>query len=70
MSHLDPESEYEALMHVVDRLQARYPHLTSDDLRAMTVEAFESFDSAHVRDFVPVLVERRVAERISATPVT
>jgi hypothetical protein len=70
VSNTDPDSEYEALMHVVQRLAERFPHTPEERIRALTVEEFESFDDAHVRDFVPVLVERAVAERLDPTPAT
>ncbi|QKJ18679.1 three-helix bundle dimerization domain-containing protein [Microbacterium hominis] len=68
-SATDPESEYEALMHVVNRLKERFPHTAESELRELTAEEFQQFDDAHVRDFVPVLVERAVADRLHATAV-
>lgn len=64
MSALDPENEYEALMHVVDRLHARFPECGDAELRQLTAEQFQAFENAHVRDFIPVLVERQVAARL------
>ena len=52
MSRLQPESEYEALVYVLERLSETYP-----------------FDGARVRAFIPVLVERRVKERLATEPV-
>ncbi len=66
MSSTDPETEYEALMHVVNRLAARFPRIDEDEIRDLTAGAFQDFDDAHVRDFVPVLVERTVRDRLRA----
>lgn len=64
MSEGEPDSDYEALMHVVHRLSERFPKLSEQEIRDATVDEFEKYEGARVRDFVPVLVERKVAERL------
>ncbi len=64
MSSTDPESEWEALMHVVQRLSERFPAVDEDEIRALAAEEFQTYDDAHVRDFIPVLVERSVRVRL------
>jgi len=72
MSGIASDSEHEALLHIVQRLSERFPDLGAERIREITAAEFASFEGAHVRDFVPVLVERRVQERLRAErlPVT
>jgi hypothetical protein len=50
---------------VVDALSARTDTLVDHDTLTAVVEAdFRRYDSARIRDFVPVLVERDVRERL------
>jgi len=65
MSRMDPESEYEALMYVVQRLTERFPGVTEDEIRILAAEEFQAYADAHVRDFIPVLVERGVRVRLT-----
>jgi hypothetical protein len=50
---------------VRDRLRQRFPHV-DDDLVTRTVdEAHRELDTASIRDFVPILVEKRARDVLS-----
>lgn len=66
MSCTNPESEYEALVHLADRLQLRFPAVDEDTVFALIAEELESFDGARLRAYVPVLVEHNVLRRLRA----
>ncbi|MDM7853897.1 three-helix bundle dimerization domain-containing protein [Cellulomonas alba] len=59
---LDDESrEIDA---VVARLSDRFPDADSGQIRAAVAAELAGFDDATVRDFVPVLVESAVSDRL------
>jgi hypothetical protein len=64
MSRIKPENEYEALVYAVDRLSQRFPDVAEDVIMDLAVDELQSYGGAHVRDFIPVLVERGVSERL------
>lgn len=64
MHNAQREDELEAIMHAVQRLAAKYPHVPESEIRQLATDEFGRYDGAHVRDFVPVLVERAVAARL------
>ncbi|MFE1645999.1 three-helix bundle dimerization domain-containing protein [Microbacterium sp. P01] len=66
MSVTNPENEYEALVHLIRRVSARFPDADEDAILAMTAEELERFDGARLRDYVPVLVEHNVVRRLRA----
>ena len=68
MSRTNPENEFEALVYLAERLRQRFPHLAEDAAFELIAEELESFDSARLRDYVPVLVERNVLLRLRARP--
>ncbi len=49
---------------VVGRLATRYPGLSRDFLARRVWESLKSFVNPAIRDFLPVLVERRVAHEL------
>ena len=69
MSRLQPESEYEALVYVLERLSETYPFVGEDRLREIAADELAQLDGSRVRAFIPVLVERRVKERLATEPV-
>ncbi|HAS31393.1 MAG: hypothetical protein CMH38_01315 [Microbacterium sp.] len=69
MSRLQPESEYEALVYALERLSETYPFVGEDRLREIAADELAQLDGARVRAFIPVLVERRVKERLATEPV-
>jgi hypothetical protein len=58
------ESEDAAIEHVLDRLTSRFPSVPADVIEAAVDEVHASFDEAAVRDFVPIIVEHDVKERL------
>ncbi|HWI32223.1 MAG TPA: hypothetical protein VNT50_12085 [Microbacterium sp.] len=66
MSCTDPETEFEALVYLADRLRLRFPEVEEDAVFALIAEELESFDGARLRDYVPVLVEHNVLRRLRA----
>ena len=55
-------SDHEAV--VVDELSRRYPHQPRATIEHWVAEGFESYSAAPVQTYVPVLVERQVADRL------
>ena len=47
-----------AVAEIVGRLQERFPDKSAAEISAAVERARASFDSAKVRDFVPVLIEK------------
>lgn len=64
MSSTNPETEFEALVHLADRLQRRFDGLDERELFALIAEELESFDGVRLRHYVPVLVEHNVLRRL------
>ncbi|MBD8078843.1 three-helix bundle dimerization domain-containing protein [Cellulosimicrobium arenosum] len=61
---VDEEREIEV---VVQRIADRFPGLDTGDVRAQVLAELEVFGDAHVRDFVPVLVENAVMDTLRAS---
>ena len=63
--------EDDAVENAIDRLVERYPTLARDHIEAIVREELAKLDSSHVRDFIPVLVERAASDRLheEAEPV-
>jgi hypothetical protein len=59
-------SEQAALVQVHERLSSRHSELTSEDILAVIQSAHASFDTSPIRDFVPLLVERRAGAELLA----
>ncbi|SIT83460.1 three-helix bundle dimerization domain-containing protein [Microbacterium sp. RU33B] len=66
MSVTRPADEYEELVHIVDRIARRYPEVDESTLFEMVADELTGFDGAHLRDYVPVLVEGRVLRALRA----
>ena len=56
-------SERKALDLVIHRLQRKFPDLSSGSIREQVDRAYHDYDRSRVRTYLPVLVEREVAER-------
>lgn len=50
--------EDHAVAEIVGRLQERFPEKPAAEISAAVEKARAGFDSAKVRDFVPVLIEK------------
>lgn len=64
MSSTNPESEYEALFHLIRRMETRFPFVAEDVLLEIVTDEVLRFDGARLREYVPLLVERGVRERL------
>lgn len=56
--------EEHAIADVISRLGERFPTATHEQISTAVVEARASFETAKVRDFVPVLIERDARARL------
>lgn len=67
-SNTDParESEQRGVDEVIDRLGTKFPGVDRATIQAIVTEEHDAFDGRPVRDFVPVLVEKRAKQRIKA----
>ncbi|AQT83148.1 hypothetical protein B1R94_27045 [Mycolicibacterium litorale] len=50
---------------VIDRLAAAYPDLSRDEVFHCVHTAYDRFQDSTVREFVPLLVERRARAELS-----
>ncbi|MGV8908522.1 MAG: three-helix bundle dimerization domain-containing protein [Propionicimonas sp.] len=57
---MDGVTDERIVDEVVSRLGSTYPRLPKEFLATKVRENLRSFSGAHIRDFLPVLVERRV----------
>lgn len=53
------------IARVVDRLAARYPSVPAQTVAEITGSMRQRFDGHPIRDYVPLLVERRATEAIA-----
>ncbi|KAA9105047.1 three-helix bundle dimerization domain-containing protein [Microbacterium rhizomatis] len=65
MTH-DNSDDGDALEQVVVRLTGRFPDLAVDTVRTTVTEVYASFADAHVRDFLPVLVENEAKKQLKS----
>lgn len=57
------EDEFLALDAVVDRLAARYPAVSREQVEEVIREEHEAL-AGPIRDYIPILVERQAKDRI------
>lgn len=60
------QKEQAALVHIARRLAARFPTLSTEEIRSAIRGCHDRFERSRVRDFVPVLVERSAREHLAA----
>lgn len=60
------EDEARALDDVVDRLAERFPTVAREHVASIVAEKHLEMEGHPIRDFVPVLVEHEVRERLRA----
>ncbi|MUM19309.1 hypothetical protein FZI91_08390 [Mycobacterium sp. CBMA271] len=58
-------SEQAGIGNLVDQLQVRHPGLTRDVVEAVVRAEHSRFDGRPLRDYVPLLVERRAREELA-----
>ncbi|MGY4708040.1 three-helix bundle dimerization domain-containing protein [Mycolicibacterium sp. CBM1] len=59
-------SEAVMIGQVVDRLVAVHPELPPDDVAGVVHSAYQRFQASKVREFVPLLVERRARAELTS----
>lgn len=64
MTIVDPNArdEQSRVSEAESRLRARFPHVPSDEVARVVQQSHRELDDAPVRDFVPILVEKRARE--------
>jgi hypothetical protein len=67
MSSTNPQSEFEALVHLARRLRSRFPAVEEDALFRLIADELESFDDARLREYVPVLIEHSVVRALRSS---
>jgi len=60
-----PQEERAMIDAVERRLVQKYAALPPDDVAAVVQHAYTQFQQSTVRDFIPLLVERRASEELS-----
>ncbi|MFC6010498.1 three-helix bundle dimerization domain-containing protein [Nocardia lasii] len=60
--------EAQQIEAVVQRLAQRYPSIPFEDVEDAVYLAYGTFDDARVRDFIPLLVERRATRALATAP--
>ena len=53
---------------VVTRQSQRFPLVDPERVAQAVAEAHRDLDGAHIRDFVPILVEKHAREQLEAGP--
>lgn len=59
--------EDRAVAEIAERLRDRFPDVPDERITAAVDDARASFDSAKVRDFVPLLIEKEAKARLAGT---
>ncbi len=60
-----PQEERALIDAVERRLVEKYAALPADDVAAVVQHAYTQFQQSTVRDFIPLLVERRASEELA-----
>ncbi len=63
--HVPAIAEEALIDEVQQRLVQRYEHLSRGDVSAAVEAALTRFERSSIRDFVPLLVERRATAQLS-----
>lgn len=66
---MDANDELRQISEVQHRLIGLYSHRSPDDVAAAVETAYKHFEGTEVRDFVPLLVERRANKTLGGTDV-
>jgi hypothetical protein len=66
MAAPDKTREADVIRHVTERLRRQFPELSDEQVSAAVAGRYAEFDNASIRDFLPVLVERSVRERLAS----
>jgi hypothetical protein len=61
-------SERASVTAVQARLNSKYPHFSPDEIAATVARVYARFDRSRIRDYVPLLVERRARAELASAP--
>jgi hypothetical protein len=61
-------SERAPVAEVQTRLTSKYPHFSPDEIAATVARVYARFDRSRIRDYVPLLVERRARAELASAP--
>ena len=61
------QSERVALDKIAERLATQFPELPAEAITSAIQGRYSAFDDSSIRDFVPVLVEHSVREKLAAS---
>jgi hypothetical protein len=61
-------SERASVAEVQARLTSKYPHFSQDEIAATVARVYARFDRSRIRDYVPLLVERRARAELASAP--
>lgn len=61
-------SERASVDEVQTRLNSKYPHFSPDEIAATVARVYARFDRSRIRDYVPLLVERRARAELASAP--
>jgi len=62
---MEPDAEGRALSLVAERLRSQFPSVDTDTIGGVVAQVHHQYDGRPIRDFIPVLVERDAAERLT-----
>lgn len=60
--------EEHQIARVAERLTRRFPHATRADVDAVVAAALRQFEGRPIREFIPLLVERRADSMLRSGP--
>jgi hypothetical protein len=63
-------SEQSMVAEVEQRLTTNFPHVAADKIARVVQTAHSRFEQSRVRDFIPLLVERRAKAELARTDQT
>jgi hypothetical protein len=61
-------SERASVAEVQAHLIRKYPHFSPDEIAATVARVYARFDRSRIRDYVPLLVERRTRAELASAP--
>lgn len=61
-------SEQTSVAEVHARLTRMYPHFAPEEIAATVARVYARFDQSRIRDYVPLLVERRARAELASAP--
>jgi hypothetical protein len=59
---LSPEAEQNEIQRVTRRLTQQFPEVPAEDIERLVHVQYSALDDSPIREFVPVLVERKVRD--------